>query len=295
MNNPWRVDRFEQLRHDTMRLAQARARSATRYVVFHGERVFMEPSARAEPMVFSGVQVSDAGIPLDRAVFLGFRGRDAWFAVDAECVDETADLEGEPCSLRQVRKGVSGDVWALLTHARGLLTWNRRYAFCPLCGAPNRFAEEGYVRICSNPDCAKLHFPRTDPAIIVRVTFGDRCLLARQPQFATGMRSVLAGFVEPGETLEEAVAREVYEEVHLAIDCVTYFGSQPWPFPLSLMVAFTAQAQSNAIRIDEREIEAAAWYTREEIHRGVDDQTLILPGTNSISRRLIDDWLKPKS
>ena len=127
--------------------------------------------------------------------------------------------------------------------------------------------------------------------MIVRVTHGERCLLARQPRFASGVRSVLAGFVEPGETLESAVVREVFEEVGLRVRAVSYFGSQPWPFPFSLMIAFTAIACDREIRIDAHEIESADWYSRDRVRRETADGTLTLPGANAISRQLIDRWL----
>jgi NAD+ diphosphatase len=149
----------------------------------------------------------------------------------------------------------------------------------------------GYMRACTDPACGAQHFPRSDPAIIVRVTHRDRCLLARQPSFRPGLHSILAGFVEPGESLEDAVRREVEEEAGLQLGAVSYVDSQPWPFPTSLMVGFAAEATGDDIHIDSREIESAGWMTRAEVHAEMQSGTLLLPSLKSIARRLIDEWL----
>lgn len=145
--------------------------------------------------------------------------------------------------------------------------------------------------VCSAPACGTQHFPRTDPAIIVLVTAGDLCLLGRQVRWTPGMFSTLAGFVEPGESLEEAVAREVMEETGVPVARACYHSSQPWPFPASLMVGFIAEAEHPvAPQIDRQELEAAAWFSRGEI-LAFADQGRSLPGPDSIARRLIEDWL----
>ena len=153
--------------------------------------------------------------------------------------------------------------------------------FCGECGAGNRMKEDEIAKIC--PSCGLLTFPRLSPAIIVRITDGDRILLARSPGFPAGMFSVLAGFVEPGESLEGAVHREILEEVGVRITGLEYFGSQPWPFPDSLMIGFTARYLSGEVRCDGVEIEEAGWFERTRIPS--------LPGPLSISRALIDDFL----
>jgi NAD+ diphosphatase len=136
-----------------------------------------------------------------------------------------------------------------------------------------------------------VHFPRTDPAVIMLVHDGDRCLLGRQRIWPKGMHSTLAGFVEPGESLEEAVAREIFEESGIVVDDVTYHSSQPWPFPSSLMLGFFAKARTTDIKVDNVELEAARWYDREFLLNHRDDDTFRMPGTISIARRLIEDWL----
>ena len=150
----------------------------------------------------------------------------------------------------------------------------------------------GHQRQCTDRACATVQFPRTDPAVIMRVTCGNRILMARQGMWAQGMHSVLAGFVEPGETLEDAVAREVFEEVGLRVHDIRYFGSQPWPFPASLMLGFTAEAESEKFDLHDGEIESARWMSRMELLNSPEDETFRLPRADSISRRLIEDWVK---
>ena len=148
------------------------------------------------------------------------------------------------------------------------------------------------MRRCANPACNTMHFPRTDPAVIMLVTDDDRALLGRNKNFPLpGMYSTLAGFVEPGESLEDAVAREVFEETGIRVGEVRYHSSQPWPFPSSIMLGFTAQALDTEIIIDPDEIEAAAWFDRRFLLRHADDDEFRLPRRDSIARRLIEDWL----
>ena len=152
------------------------------------------------------------------------------------------------------------------------------------------------------PDCATQHFPRTDPAVIMLVKREGRCLLGRQKSWGGGLHSTLAGFVEPGESLEDAVRREVYEETGIIVEAVKYHSSQPWPFPASLMLGFFAEAVTQAIAINHDELAEAHWFSRDQLRRaatwrpGVDlsqagDGPLCLPSTDSIARRLIDDWV----
>ena len=152
---------------------------------------------------------------------------------------------------------------SILAQAKAMLDWNMRHPFCAQCGAPSQLAEGGYKRICAN--CGTEHFPRTDPVVIMLATYGDECLLGRQRGWPDGMMSALAGFMEPGESIEEAVARELYEEAGLEISSVRYLGTQPWPFPGSLMIGCMAEATNKELHVDEVELEEARWFTRDEI------------------------------
>ena len=173
--------------------------------------------------------------------------------------------------------------------AVGMARWHGRHGFCPGCGAPSEPAAAGWVRRCTADGSE--HFPRTDPAVIVAVVdAADRLLLGRGPTFKQGWVSVLAGFVEPGETLEGAVIREIAEEVGVVVGDVTYAGSQPWPFPSSLMIGFTARARESALTPDPEEIAEVDWYSRERLAAEVGAGRLGIPGRLSIARRLIEGW-----
>lgn len=187
---------------------------------------------------------------------------------------------------------------ALLAYARGLAHWHGRHQFCGVCGHPTVSDEAGHLRRCSNHDCATPHFPRTDPAVIVlildrRAGEAQRCLLARNATWRhmPGMRSTLAGFVEPGESLEDTVRREMAEEVGVRIGRIVYHSSQPWPFPASIMLGFHAIAETTDLVLEDGEIETAAWYTRDQVRNSPEDDTFKLPRKDSIAHRLIKDWV----
>jgi NAD+ diphosphatase len=228
-------------------------------------------------------------------VLLGLVGERAYFAIDLSCEAEPLACIGgasrEFTDLRRVGSLLSRTEGSLLAYARGMAYWHERHRFCGVCGAPTASEEGGHVRRCTSAACAAAHFPRTDPAVIMLVHDGERCLLGRKPGWPKGMHSTLAGFVEPGESLEEAVAREVLEETGVAVDRVTYHSSQPWPFPASLMLGFHATARTQAITPDPEEIEHAAWYDRRYLLERKDDDELRLPRGDSIARRLVEDWL----
>jgi NAD+ diphosphatase len=228
-------------------------------------------------------------------VLLGIDEETTHFLIDISHLDEAeAAAVGHAVDLRAVGGLMPQREGALLAYARGLTYWHDRHKFCGICGAPTESKAAGHQRQCTNPDCSAVQFPRTDPAVIMRVTHGDKILMARQAVWPQGMHSVLAGFVEPGESLEDAVAREVYEEVGLRLTRIRYYSSQPWPFPSSLMLGFSAEATSDQFRVDQDELESARWMTRPELLDSPEDATFKLPRKDSISRRLIEDWLRLK-
>jgi len=192
--------------------------------------------------------------------------------------------------LREIGASLGRRDAGLMVHAAALANWHHTHPRCPQCGAPTEPVYSGESRRCTVDDT--LHFPRTDPAVIMLVIDDDdRCLLGHQASWPRGRFSTLAGFVEPGESPEQAVVREVGEEVGIAIDDVTYAGSQPWPFPASLMIGFFAHATTTDISVDGTEIAAARWFSRDELRRAVaDDELIFLPGQISISRALIEHW-----
>jgi NAD+ diphosphatase len=224
--------------------------------------------------------LSDAGPRL----FLGLREGVAHFAV---LVDEPADGE-RWTSLRGVVQTLSEPDAGFMVHAVALAEWHAGHRFCPRCGGRLRVTDAGHVLTCEQ--CERQQFPRSDPAVIMMVTDGDRALLGRQPSWPEGRYSTLAGFVEPGESLEDAVVREVAEETGVEVTDVTYFGNQPWPFPQSLMVGFFARAVTTEVTVDGDELSDARWFTREDMKSGAEAGTLILPGGISISRSLVEAW-----
>jgi NAD+ diphosphatase len=191
--------------------------------------------------------------------------------------------------LRQVGALLSDRDAGLFVHALALANWHATHRHCPRCGAPTRVAAGGHVRLC--PVDGSEHYPRTDPAVIVIVVDADgRALLGRQPSWPERRFSTLAGFVEPGESAERAVEREVREEVGVGVSHLEYVGSQPWPFPASLMLAFRARATGTALHIDTDEIAEARWFSRDEFASALRAGEVLLPSAASVARRLIEQW-----
>lgn len=201
--------------------------------------------------------------------------------------------EGDPAvrlaGLREAGHLLTDRDAGLLTHAVGLANWHQVACFCSRCGSPTEPVMAGHVRRCTADGSE--HFPRCDPAVIMMVTDADdRCLLARNVQWPARRVSVLAGFVETGESAEQAVAREVFEEVGITVRDVTYAHSQPWPMPHSLMLGFSAQAAGTEIHVDAEEIAEADWYSRDDLREAIEGGDLLMPPSLSISRWLIENW-----
>jgi NAD+ diphosphatase len=195
--------------------------------------------------------------------------------------------------LRDVGALLSPGDAGLLAYATAMVNWHRRHPHCAVCGARTEVAEAGFLRHC--PDCGAQHHPRTDPVVIMLVHDGERALLGRQATWPAGRYSALAGFVEPGESLEEAVAREVLEEAGVQVDDVRYRSSQPWPFPASLMLGFHARYAGGEAGVLDGELEDVRWFERSElaaIARG-EVEGMAMPPPLAIARRLIDEWLVP--
>lgn len=225
--------------------------------------------------------------------FLGLLEGRAVFAIDISSANDPLpllpDALGTFVDLRSVGWGVPRPEASVLAHARGLMHWRQRTKFCAGCGGVCEVKSSGHVLQCSA--CNTQHFPRTDPAVIMLVHRGDRALLGHSTRFPRAtMYSTLAGFVEPGETLEEAVRREVLEESGIVVGDVHYHSSQPWPFPGNIMLGFYAEGLSEAITIDPEELKDARWFSRHDMHHHT-EQGFELPRADSIARRLIEDWL----
>ena len=285
------------MRKDAAWLDGRLAHATSRFVpVWRGQNLIADYEGAEPHGVFLPPEAIDLGAR--DTVLLGIETDAAYFAVDLSAMETPLDaIKAAPPSafidLRRVGPLLPRQEGSLLAFARGMSYWHSRHRFCGVCGAPTRPEEAGHVRRCTNAACNAVHFPRTDPAVIMLVHVGsERCLLGRQAAWPQGMHSTLAGFVEPGESLEEAVAREVYEETRVEVTSVTYHSSQPWPFPASLMLGFHAAAKTTAITVDTTELEAAQWYERGWLIAHQDDENFRLPRRDSIARRLLEDWLK---
>jgi NAD+ diphosphatase len=224
-------------------------------------------------------------------VFLGLDGAQPLFAVELVGEAEPILDGGGFMEMRAAAFILPARDTAIAGQAKALLDWHKRHGFCPNCGHATAFVDGGYRRIC--PNCGAEHFPRTDPVVIMLPILGDECLIGHGARFPEKLFSAFAGFVEPGETMEEAVRRELMEEANLAVGAVTYHASQPWPFPSSLMLGCHAQAVSRDFRIDGVEVTDARWLTKAEARRRLADDTeddMRMPGTIAIARLLIRDW-----
>lgn len=235
--------------------------------------------------------------PDSELVFLGIDGdRGCFAAVPPRLGGSVAPANPR---LWEAMATLSAEELATYGGARSLVDWHARHRFCARCGAPTALAKGGWQRNCSSEACRAEHFPRVDPVTIMLVEHGGNILLGRQPRFPPGNYSALAGFVEPGETIEEAVAREVQEEAGVRVRDVRYVMSQPWPFPSSLMIGCHAFADDPAITVDETELEDARWFTRAEveeamaaIERGEAGRALRVPPRTAVAHHLLRWWIE---
>ena len=291
-----RLDRVSARREDAAWVDAALADPASLFVPVWRARNLLRGVAegRPEAVLVDAGATAELGLTVGGWALLGIddAGR-AVFAADLSAVEDPAELLaaeiGSFTDLRAVAGLLAGPEAALLAHARALMHWRGRHGFCGVCGGVCEPVSAGHVMRCTG--CGASHFPRTDPAVIMLVTDGERALLGHSQRFPNAtMYSTLAGFVEPGESLEEAVAREVLEEAGIRVGRVRYHSSQPWPFPSSIMLGFYAEALSHAITIDPEELSDARWFTRAEL-RDHAARGFTLPRADSIARRLIEDWI----
>lgn len=289
------LDRLALLRRDAERMRAMLQDPSTLFVPVWQARSFIADAQDALTAQLVADVKRLGEVDPGEFILLGeFRGRVS-FAVEVPSErflsDLPAEAQGQFRDLRTLAGELPQDEAGLLAYARAMVLWRERHRFCGRCGSPTVATQGGHVRICSDPSCNLQHFPRIDPAIIVLVTHGERgpderALLGRQAAWPPGRYSTIAGFVEPGESLEDAVIREVREETGVQVDVVDYHSSQPWPFPSSLMVGFSARAATTEIRLADEELEDARWITRAQIAAG----EVALPTAHSISFRLIEDW-----
>jgi NAD+ diphosphatase len=286
---PPSLQRRAEMRAQPDWLQAARADPDTRFLICRGTTHLVRHDRETSIAFLRAEELDLDAIGAQRLVLLG------WFR-DRRCVmvDLPPELALAPAGtvyeeLRPLLPLQIPEEAQLLSYARALMVWRGRQRHCGVCGAATVPRSAGHVLVCTNEACRSEFFPRIDPAIIVLVTDGSQALLGRQASWPKNRYSALAGFVEPGESLEEAAVREVEEETGVRIDTVRYFGSQPWPFPASLMLGFHAQADAGAgtLRLDG-ELEDARWFQLEELRQAA---TLLLPPAHTIARRLIEAWI----
>ncbi|MPZ41469.1 MAG: NAD(+) diphosphatase [Rhizobiales bacterium] len=292
-----RIDRAAEKRGDADALRAFEADAATRWYVVGGELVAMRKASSDLDPLFEAAQARALGA-VTHTAFLGLMKGAPRFALAIEpaameALKSRHDIEVSDLRTIAVRGMVDEAHLPPLAEGKSLLTWHARRRFCSNCGAEMRSVDAGWRRDC--PSCKMQHFPRTDPVVIMLAIDGERCLLGRSGRFATNSWSCLAGFVEPGETIEEAVRREVCEETGIMCGDVKYFRSQPWPFPSSLMIGCHAKALSRELIVDHNELEGARWFDREEVASMLARQHpegLITPVPIAIAYHIIREWVE---
>jgi len=303
------IDRASEERRSIDWVRQQWQHDSCRVLLLHNERNLMvwDKQSNQMPVAFSHTRLeAETILPgLEKMVFLGLDDQVPLFAADVSRYDEADILalpgDHELIDLREAGWLLNSQEAALLAYARGLLYWNRHNGYCSACGSIAKSQQGGHLRRCSNSQCGRMHFPRTDPAVIMLVEdFSDpdspRCLLGRNSRFPERLVSTLAGFVDPLESLEECVEREVFEESGVKVDRIEYQASQPWPFPSSIMLGFRARALTTDINIDGVEIAEAHWFTPAQLKTfgewGDGGSGYCLPRRDSIARFLIESWIK---
>ncbi len=260
---------------------------------------FLLGAEKSDPPVELGLVRTEIAESLAGAdalwIFLGLDGDTAVFALDVTEADDAriARLAGLGYfrDARVAAQMVSLEHAAIIAQAKAMIDWHQRHGFCPRCGALTKMMDAGYRRLCAN--CNAEHFPRVDPVVTMLATHADACLVGRGKQFPPGMFSALAGFVEPGETIEEAVRRELMEEASVKVGEVTYYSTQPWPFPSSLMIGCFAKAEGRDIKADETELAEVRWLERKlarELIKGKQVDGLRVPPPIAIAYHLIRTW-----
>jgi NAD+ diphosphatase len=280
------LDRRAEARHREDWLAEARGDAGTLYIAMRASAALVGATDDSHIAFLPGTDPRVAGTTdPDRVMLLGWFQGQRCLMVDL-APELAVEGPGEAFTeLRPLASELPASEAGLLAYARALNIWRANHRFCSRCGTPNIGTRAGHARHC--PSCDNESFPRIDPAVIVLVNDGNRALLGRQASWTPGRYSTIAGFVEPGESLEDAVRREVLEETGVGCGAIAYHSSQPWPFPASLMLGFTAHADHTDPVMHDGELEDARWFTREEINAG----GITLPPKEAISRRLIDHWL----
>jgi NAD+ diphosphatase len=280
------LDRADEVRRDPAALIALRARSDARWLVLDQLNPVVRPGD--QPQILWAYR---SDVPHDAlSIFLGVDGDAPRFAAAAPADELVADFGGEVMDARVAGSLLPRHEAAIVAQARSVIDWHQRHGFCAVCGAPTVLAKAGYARSCGA--CKAEHFPRVDPVVIMLAVRHDHALIGRGPRFPRRFLSALAGFVEPGESLEEAVRRELWEEAGITCGKVRYLASQPWPFPSSLMIAAFAEADGFEVKLDEEEIEEVRWVTRDEVRAALAGEgDWLAPPPLAIAHTLLKAWL----
>ena len=307
-----KLDRASELRKNSKWLEKQWARQQCRVFILRDNKNLMRWPGRItqkpEVIHFHKSEIKALADSPEQMIFLGLDHSGPLFALDVSSHDTTLVQpytdDHEFVDIRDLGCLLDAQQAAQLAYARGLVFWNRQNRFCGACGSAAKSQQGGHARQCTNESCARIHFPRTDPAVIMLVEDCSnpdkpRCLLARNSRFPSRMMSTLAGFVDPLESLEETVAREVREECGIEVEQVSYQASQPWPFPSSIMLGFRARAKTFEINVDGDEIEEAYWFGPDQLRSfgewGDGGDNFSLPRRDSIARYLVESWIEDVS
>lgn len=290
------LDRVSHLRKDQTWITEQLSSTTTRLIPVWQQNNLIRGTDSVEAAILEITHVETLRSTAVDPVLLGLIDGTAYFTLDVSHIENPHEHEilgaaGVFEDLRKVGPYIQHEQGNLLAYARGINYWHQRHRFCGVCGNPTRSEAAGHQRRCMDETCNAVHFPRTDVACIMLIYDDDRIIMGKAPRFQGKMQSVLAGFLEPGETLEDCVAREVLEEVGIRVTDVEYQHSQPWPFPSSLMVGFRARALDTELTIDPEELLSAEWMSRDELKAITPDSPVQLPRPDSIARRLIEEWL----
>ena len=290
-----RLNREVELRDDAQWVAKTLTDPNTRLVPLWRSRSLLQRNADGTLAIYLSPNELTEPDRVQPPTLLGNDGERVYFAVSITDRQKDTILEKNPdaqfADLRRASIYMAAKHAGILAYAKALHYWQHRHAFCGVCGTPNLLRSAGHRMVCTNEECARESFPRIDPAIIVLVTHQDACLLGRNAKWPPKQFSTLAGFVEPGESLEDAVVREVYEEVQLQLEDIRYVSSQPWPFPASAMCGFYAEAIDKNSGTSE-EVEETRWFTVESLTQAVMENEVRLSPPVSIAFRLLADWFR---
>jgi len=280
------VDRMAHLRADIL---NNRNSETDKYVLISQGNVLINKDGGC---FFNTAELADSLLNSPLCTFLGGDERGHYFALPV-CVEEAEKYEIVPLRALLIEDRLSKQQFSLLAEANSMLSWHRSHGFCARCGSETSVSDAGWQRNC--PSCEARHFPRTDPVVIMLVTKGDQCLLGRSPYFPDKQFSCLAGFMEPGETIEQAALRELYEEVGVVGENIRFLSNQPWPFPSNLMLGVHVEAKDMQLDIDHTEIEGARWVSKSDLNAVLAGDTsldFILPPKIAIARSLLEYWVR---